>query len=71
MREVTGEPPVLLLDDVMSELDPTRRAFVEGLCADADQAIVTGTEEAVFSPAFRERSQALHLEGAAFIPMGS
>ncbi len=71
MREVTGEPPVLLLDDVMSELDPTRRAFVEGLCADADQAIVTGTEEAVFSPAFRERSKALHLEGAAFIPMGS
>jgi len=44
---------------------------VEGLCADADQAIVTGTEEAVFSPAFRKRSQALHLEGAAFIPMGS
>ena len=66
MREVTGEPPVLLLDDVMSELDPTRRAFIESLCADADQAIVTGTEAAVFTSAFRERSHTLRLDGAKF-----
>lgn len=53
MTEVAGEPPVLLFDDVMSELDPGRRAFVESLAASADQAIVTGTESSVFSERFR------------------
>lgn len=35
LAEVTGEPPVLLLDDVLSELDPARQAYllshVEGM----------------------------------------
>ena len=53
MTEVAGETPVLLFDDVMSELDPGRREFVEALAASADQAIVTGTEAAVFSERFR------------------
>ena len=53
MTEVAGEPPVLLFDDVMSELDPGRREFVEALATSADQAIVTGTEAAVFSERFR------------------
>jgi DNA replication and repair protein RecF len=30
MREDTGAAPILLLDDVLSELDPARRAFVLG-----------------------------------------
>ena len=28
LREVTGEPPVVLLDDVMSELDPSRQDYI-------------------------------------------
>jgi DNA replication and repair protein RecF len=45
MHEVTGDYPVLLLDDVLSELDQGRRhMLVEVLLCDV-QAIITGTEE--------------------------
>jgi DNA replication and repair protein RecF len=64
MTDVVGEPPVLLFDDVMSELDPNRRAFVEALTASADQAIVTGTEAAVFSKHFRESATSYRLHDA-------
>ena len=40
----TGEPPVLLLDDVLSELDGTRREALLGRLAGAGQVIVTSVE---------------------------
>jgi DNA replication and repair protein RecF len=61
MTEVAGESPILLFDDVMSELDPSRRAFVEALAVTADQAIITGTEAAVFSTKFRVASTGYRL----------
>ena len=49
-REETGEYPVLLLDDVMSELDRERReqllSFVGG---EEVQALITATDDACFS----------------------
>ena len=40
-----GTPPVMLLDDVMSELDQTRRrALVDLLRADGGQAVITATD---------------------------
>ena len=41
-----GDRPVLLLDDVFSELDEGRRARVVALCADFDQVIVTAAVDA-------------------------
>ncbi|MEM6292456.1 MAG: DNA replication/repair protein RecF [Myxococcota bacterium] len=42
-----GEPPLLLLDDVSSELDPTRTAMLfETLAEDAGQCIMTTTDAA-------------------------
>ena len=41
-----GDRPVLLLDDVFSELDETRRARVAELCAGFDQVIVTAAVDA-------------------------
>ena len=41
-----GDRPVLLLDDVFSELDETRRARVAALCDDFDQVLVTAAVEA-------------------------
>jgi len=38
-----GEPPVLLLDDVMSELDPHRAGQVLGLVTEVEQVVLTGT----------------------------
>ncbi|MBO0689491.1 MAG: DNA replication/repair protein RecF [Candidatus Dormibacteraeota bacterium] len=40
----TGEPPVLLLDDVLSELDGARREALLGRLAGAGQVIVTSVE---------------------------
>jgi len=53
MHRETGDQPVLLLDDILSELDARRRHFVlnrlnEGL----DQALVTATDLHVFPPEF-------------------
>jgi DNA replication and repair protein RecF len=39
-------PPIMLLDDVMSELDPTHRELLVSRLAAAGQAVVTATEPA-------------------------
>src|SRR5690606_18117749 len=37
----TGEPPVLLLDDILSELDPHRRERVLAVATGVDQVLIT------------------------------
>jgi len=37
-------PPLMLLDDVMSELDPDRRALLAGLLAGEGQSVITTTD---------------------------
>lgn len=44
LREKTGKSPVLLLDDVLSELDEHRRRSVVELVGVESQAIITATE---------------------------
>ena len=46
-----GRPPLLLLDDVFSELDPDRRAHLVRRIADLPQAFVTTTTLADLDPA--------------------
>jgi DNA replication and repair protein RecF len=46
----TGERPVLLLDDVLSELDAERRAALLRKVADRGQVIVTSAEAGPFPP---------------------
>jgi DNA replication and repair protein RecF len=43
MRQATGEYPVLLLDDVMSELDEGRRRFLLSVAGEKTQVFVTAT----------------------------
>lgn len=68
MTEVAGEPPVLLLDDVMSELDPGRRAFVESLACTVEQSIITGTESGIFSSRFRASASTFCLRDGRLEP---
>lgn len=52
MTEATGEPPIALLDDILSELDPQHRAYVLRAVAAADEArqvLITGADESVVS----------------------
>jgi len=44
-----GEPPLLLLDDVLSEMDAARRQFVVNALEDVEQVLVTGTDWDRFS----------------------
>jgi DNA replication and repair protein RecF len=44
LEERRGRPPLMLLDDVMSELDSERRELLVGLLCSGGQAIVTTTE---------------------------
>jgi DNA replication and repair protein RecF len=42
-----GAPPLLLLDDVLSELDPGRRRILAARVGQAGQALVTATDAAM------------------------
>jgi len=54
-------PPLLLLDDVMSELDGARRQALLVLLSSIPQAIVTATDWEDFSPAFRAQARQLRV----------
>jgi DNA replication and repair protein RecF len=70
MREVTSENPLLLLDDVMSELDATRRhALLEAL-TDIDQVLVTTTDWSDFTPELLAQARRLRVEGGRLLPAG-
>jgi len=47
IAERRGFPPLLLLDDVLSELDPARRRILATRVAGAGQALVTSTDAAM------------------------
>lgn len=72
MAEATGEKPILLLDDVMSELDAQRRAALLEALADVRQGIVTTTNWGQFSGDFQQKAQLLQIEaGVATSAAGS
>ena len=52
----SGEHPVLLLDDVLSELDEKRRRCVQGVAGDFDQVLITSTEADSFDRQYRSRA---------------
>ena len=54
MQQVTGEHPVLLLDDVLSELDAPRRQYLLKAVGGAEQAVITTTDFHLFPAAFLE-----------------
>ncbi len=61
MTQTTREPPVLLLDDVMSELDEFRRATLLQALDGVTQALITTTDWDDFTPDFRQRAHRLHV----------
>ena len=71
MSEATGEKPILLLDDVMSELDAQRRAALLNALADVHQGIVTTTDWTQFSTDFQQDIQRLQIEAGAATPVAN
>ncbi len=64
VAEATGQPPVLLLDEVAAHLDPGRRAALFERLANMGQVWMTGTEPALFDtiPAAATRLSVAHGE---------
>ncbi len=52
MTDRAGEPPVLLLDEVLAELDPQRRHDLLRRLGGVEQSIMTTTDLSLFEPAF-------------------
>jgi DNA replication and repair protein RecF len=64
----TGVPPLLLLDDVLSELDPGRRSILAARVRSAGQAVITATDAAMLPAApdqLLEVTPGIVLEAAA------
>lgn len=62
MREISGESPLLLLDDVMSELDGARRHAMLDALAGVDQALVTATDWSDFSEELLANCRRYHVD---------
>ena len=70
MRRETGHRPVLLLDDVLSELDGHRRRFLLRWLASTDgpeQTVVTTTDAGVLPLSFLARCRTWRIEGGACV----
>jgi len=61
MRKQAGDAPVLLLDDVLSELDARRRAKLMEAVARHEQTLITATDLEHFPPAVLARAQLFHV----------
>jgi DNA replication and repair protein RecF len=61
MTDSTGTAPLLLLDDVMSELDAQRRNMLLEVLASVEQAVITTTDWEDFAPEFRLQAQCMHV----------
>jgi DNA replication and repair protein RecF len=65
VREVLRRDPVLLLDDVMSELDAARRTALSELVSSEIQTIVTTTNTGYFNDEMLQRACVVQIPGSA------
>jgi len=63
LRQRTGEWPVLLLDEIMSELDTKRRSDLLKSLSECDQAILTSTDLSMFEKDFVDVHNVWRVEG--------
>lgn len=64
-REILGRPPLLLLDDVMSELDETRRQAFLGLVGGGVQTVITTTNLGYFDDSALDRAKVVKIGGGS------
>lgn len=61
--DILGRYPMLLLDDVMSELDARRREAITGFVQGEIQTIITTTNLGYFSNDVIDRAKVVHIDG--------
>ncbi len=60
-RDILGRYPLLLLDDVMSELDAARRDAIVGFIADEIQTVITTTNLGYFADDMLDRARVIRI----------
>jgi DNA replication and repair protein RecF len=65
LRAATGEDPILLFDDVMSELDERRREYLAEYFLESTQAVITTTNLDYFEDEILERARVVRISGGA------
>ncbi len=71
IEEVVGEPPLLLLDDVLAELDPHRQQQLLDTIGDRFQTLITTTHLHSFDSQWLSNSQIISIEGGKIKPVTS
>jgi DNA replication and repair protein RecF len=69
IETVVGEPPLLLLDDVLAELDLQRQNHLLTAIQDRFQTVITTTHLATFEAGWLEASQQLRVVAGAIAPL--
>ncbi|MFZ1399476.1 MAG: DNA replication/repair protein RecF [Candidatus Promineifilaceae bacterium] len=62
MEAVTGERPILLLDEVVAELDEQRRAALLQTVTETTQAVLTATDPGMFTESFLQQATRMEVE---------
>jgi DNA replication and repair protein RecF len=71
MNERSGEPPVILLDEVMAELDLERRADLLAYLGQQEQVLFTTTDLNLFSPEFTRSADIWQVHNGTIQPRGA
>lgn len=71
MRDRIGESPILLLDEVASELDHHRRGFLLEQIRSVEQAILTTTEPSIFPQSFLQDVMVWQVQGGQIATVSS
>ncbi|NJR18956.1 MAG: DNA replication/repair protein RecF [Calothrix sp. CSU_2_0] len=71
IEEVVGEPPLLLLDDVLAELDPSRQNQLLDAIQDRFQTLITTTHLGSFDSQWLNSSQILSVKSGEIYPQSA
>ena len=71
IEEVINEPPLLLLDDVLAELDPSRQNQLLDAIQDRFQTLITTTHLSAFDVQWLKSSQVLYVNAGKILENGN
>jgi len=71
IEEVINEPPLLLLDDVLAELDPSRQNQLLDAIQDRFQTLITTTHLSAFDSQWLKSSQILYVNAGKILENGN
>ena len=71
VRQLWGQPPLLLLDDVLAELDAQRQQLLLEAVGDGHQCLISATHVEAFSAGWAAQSQQVKVVCGTLIPIPS